>query len=232
MDKLIIFNFILIGIIIGLLILFKKTCKSEKSKYIVILFASLTTILCHYSSLPYHFFTDGKAFEFLKSNPNLVLPIYPCNVVMWLCLVFGIIKNKSTKFGSFLVDYIFWFGILSALVGMFVNIDFIREPSLLNYDVTKGIVAHATMLFNVLILPVFGFVKIKLERNLYHIILSVVMMLFIGLYCNLLIEVIADSDYAYHVNSMFLIHSPFEAVPFLTYPLISLVAFLLYSCII
>ena len=67
MDKLIIFNLILIGIIVGFLILFKKICKSDKSKYFVILFASLTTILCHYSSLPFHYFTDGKAFEFLKA---------------------------------------------------------------------------------------------------------------------------------------------------------------------
>ena len=74
--------------------------------------------------------------NFLRSNPNLLLPIYPCNVVMWLALVYGCLKNKESKFASFVGDYIFWFGIISALVGMFVNIDFINNPTFKDYDVT------------------------------------------------------------------------------------------------
>ena len=53
-------------------------------------------------------------------------------------------------------------------------------------------------------------------------------MFFIGFYCNLLIETLVDYQRAYNVNSMFLLHSPFEALPYLTYPFISCVAFVLY----
>ena len=168
MIKLFIFNSILILIIIALLILFKKLFKTDKSKAIVLLIVSLLTIGCHYSSLLYHHILDNTAFNYLKSNPNLILPIYPCNVVMWCCLILGLTKKKESKFGIFLCDYIFWFGLISSLVGMFFNVEFFRDPKLLNYDVTKGIVAHAIMLMNVLLLPVFGLVKIKLERNNLH----------------------------------------------------------------
>ena len=228
MEQLVIINIILILIIVGLLILFKKVCKTDKSKYILLLILPLITIVCHYSSLVYHQIKSAGAMDFLINNPNLVLPIYPCNVVMWLALVYGIIKNKQTKFSMFLADYIFWFGMVSAFVGMTVNIDFFNNPTLLDYDVTKGILAHAAMLLNVLTLSVLGFIKIRLEKNLLHILISIIMMFVIGLYCNLLITVIGSEEFAYNVNSMFLIHSPFEAVPFLTYPLISLVAFVLY----
>ena len=235
MDKLIIFNLILIGIIVGILILLKKHVKTEKGKHIVLLVVALSTIACHYSSLLYHQLcatsSFNTAFDYLKDNPNLVLPIYPCNVVMWSCLIYGLLKNKQSKLGAFLTDYIFWFGLISCLVGMFANVDFIRDPRLTDYDVTKGIVAHAIMLLNVLLLPVFGFVKVRLEKNQLHILYSIILMLVIGLYCNLLIETIASKEFAYHVNSMFLIHSPFDGIPFLKYPLISLVAFVSYFVI-
>ena len=162
MIKLLLFNLFLIIIIVLLLLLLKKYCKTEKSKYVTLLIASILTILCHYSSIIYHYFLDKTHIQFLESNPNLILPIYPCNVVMWSCLVLGLIKDKKTKVGSFLIDYIFWFGLISSLVGMIVNIDFINNPTLLDYDVTKGIVAHAFLLLNVLLLPVLGYIKIDL----------------------------------------------------------------------
>lgn len=228
MLELTIFNVVLILIIVGILILAKKFIKTEKAKNITLLISSLLTILCHYSSIVYHLIVNGTAMHFLTSNPNLILPIYPCNVVMWCCLIYGLIKNKNGKFGSFLADYIFWFGIISCAVGLFANVDFIKNPSFNDYDVVKGIVAHAFMLFNVLLLCVFGRIKIDLTKNLVHIIISVVMMLFIGLYCNLVFSVLASSDTAYQVNSMFLIHSPFDGIDFLTYPLISLIAIVGY----
>ena len=91
-------HLILILINIGVLFLINKKCKSEKSKYITLLILSMLTVICHYSSLVYHLFTPLTPMGFLKSNPNLILPIYPCNVVMWLALVLGILKNKKTKF--------------------------------------------------------------------------------------------------------------------------------------
>ena len=228
MIKLFIFNFILLFLIFIGLFVCKKFIKEEKIKNIVLLISSIITILFHYSSFIILYFKNRNAVEYLRQNPNLLLPIYPCNVVMWGCLIFGLMKNKKSSIGLFLADYLFWFGIVSTTVGMFANIDFFNNPTLKDYDVTKGIVAHATLLFNVLLICVFGYVKIDLLRNIKHIIVAVIMMFLIGAYCNLLFEVLVSTEKAYYINSMFMIHSPFEAIPFLTYPIISSCAIVIY----
>ena len=231
MIKLLLFNLILIVIITVILVICKKYCKTERIKYIALLIASILTIVCHYSSIPYHYFLDKTHIDFVKSNPNLILPIYPCNVVMWCSLILGILKSKNNKLGLFLIDYIFWFGVISALVGMIVNIDFINNPTLLDYDVTKGIVAHAFLLLNVLLLPVLGFIKIDLVKNMKHILLSIAMMFIIGCYCNIVFLILTTNEYAHHINSMFILHSPFDGIKFLTYPFIALVALVIYFII-
>ena len=90
MDKLFIFNGILLIVIITGLFLCKKLVKKQKSQNIALLLAAILTILCHYSSILYHYLKTGSAMEFLRNNPNLLFPIYPCNVVMWGCLIFGL----------------------------------------------------------------------------------------------------------------------------------------------
>lgn len=228
MGTLILFNLLLIALIALGLWAAKKCIKSKKGENILLLAAALVTILCHYSSLLYHEILDGSAMAYLRDNPNLLLPIYPCNVVMWSCTVYGLCRNKKSRFCAFLGDYIFWFGIVSTLVGMFANVDFIRQPTLADYDVTKGIVAHATLLFNVLLLPVFGHIRVDLPRNMRHILISIGMMFAVGMYCNIVFEALVSQERAHHVNSMFLIHSPFEGMDFLTYPVIALMALPLY----
>ena len=229
MLKLVIVNLIIILIIVLMLLLLKRIIKEERGVKILFIVAPILTILCHYSSLLYHLFdsSNGTPFNYLESNPNLVLPIYPCNVVMWCALIFGVTK-KNTKFSSFLADFIFLFGVVAGLVGLFMNIDFIRKPTFKDYDIVKGIFSHGFMLFNVLIIPVFGFYKLDLKSNMIHVLISILMMFIIGLYCNLLISVIGSSDYAYNVNSMFILHSPIDGVKFLTYPFIAGFALILY----
>lgn len=227
MLKLTIFNFLLLAIITALLIVIKKTVKSDKAQNVLLLCASLITILFHYSTLIFRTVTGNGAIAYLGDNANLILPIYPCNVVMWSCLILGLIKKES-KIADLLTDYIFWFGIFSTLVGMFANVDFIMNPTLADYEITKSIVAHATLLFNVLLLPVFGRVRIDFFKNMKNMMLSVIGMYAIGLYCNLVFRVLVSSEKAYDVNSMFIIHSPFDGLGFLTYPIIALIALFLY----
>ena len=228
MGTLIIFNCALLCVILTGVFLCKRHIKSEKGKHLALLFSALLTILCHYSTFIYLFLTSGSTAEHLKENPNLLLPIYPCNVVMWGCLVYGLLKNKRTKFASFLGDYLFWFGIFSTLVGMFANVDFINNPTLKDYAVTKSILAHATLLFNILLIDAFGYIKVDLRKNMLHIFMAVIMMYVIGLYCNKVFEVLVSAEEANAVNSMFILHSPFPAVPLLTYPTIAAASLVLY----
>ena len=231
MGKLLIFNFILIVFIAFGLWLIKKYVKSERTKNLIFCVAAVFTILFHYSTLGFKLLTNGNAMEYLRDTPNLILPIYPCNVVMWSALIFAFLKNKNSRVGKFFADYLFWFGIISTLVGMFANVDFINNPTLADYNNFKSIAAHATLLFNVLLLPIFGHIKINIKRNLLNIIISIFVMAAIGFYCNLVFYVLVSAEAAYDVNSMFLIHSPFEGLDFLTYPVIALIAVPIYFAV-
>lgn len=227
MLRLTIFNIFLLIAISALLVIVKITVRSEKAQRILFLISAVVTILFHYSSFLLLLIKGEGASDYLRSNPNLILPIYPCNVVMWSCLILPLLKEKS-KLRELLTDYVFWFGLVSTLVGMFANVDFIRNPTLADYDIAKSVIAHATLLFNLMMLPVFGKIKINLWRNMKNIFISVVGMYVIGLYCNLIFEVVGSPEKAYEVNSMFIIHSPFEGLDFLRYPVIALVALVLY----
>ena len=231
MIKLLIFNLFLIAIITIALCLIKKYVKKERTQNIIFIIAAVFTILFHYSSFIFKLLSGGNAMEYLSETPNLILPIYPCNVVMWSALIFAFIKNKRSRLGSFFVDYLFWFGIISTLVGMFANVDFIMNPTLADYENFKSITAHATLLFNILLLAIFGYVKIDVKRNIINISISILMMAIIGGYCNLVFHALVSEAAAYDVNSMFLIHSPFDGLEFLTYPAIALIAIPLYLAV-
>lgn len=230
MDKLFIFNFILIALTTLGLWLIKKYVRREQTQNVILIIAAFFTVLLHYSSFLFKLLSGG-AMEYLSDTPNLILPIYPCNVVMWSALIFAFLRNKKSKLGSFFADYLFWFGVISTLVGMFANVDFIKNPTLADYENFKSIAAHATLLFNILLLPLFGYVKINVKRNLLNIIISIFMMAVIGGYCNLVFYALASAAAAYDVNSMFLIHSPFEGLAFLTYPVIALIAIPIYFAV-
>lgn len=223
-----IFNLIQLALIAGMLILVKKTVKSKRAERILLLVCAVITVLFHYSTFIFLWISGGGAFEYLKENHNLILPIYPCNVVMWSALILPIFKNRESKLAKLFIDYVFWFGIFSTLVGMFANVDFIMNPTLKDYDIVKSIVAHATLLFNVLLLPIFGMVRIDFLRNMKNMLISVIGMYVIGLYCNLIFKVLVSSEAAYDVNSMFIIHSPFAGLDFLTYPIIAVIGLFLY----
>jgi hypothetical protein len=231
MGTLIIFNVILLLIISAALIAVKKWVHSERAKRAVLLIAPLVTIAVHYSSFLYHSLFTGTGVAYLSETPNLILPIYPCNVVMWCALFYGLLANKDRKLSLFLSDYIFWFGIASTLVGMFANMDFIANPTLADYEVTKSILAHATLLFNVLLIPVLGLLRPSFFRNMRNMVLSVIAMCLIGLYCNLVFEVLVSYEKAYDVNSMFIIHSPFSDIPFLRYPVIASLGLVFYFAV-
>ena len=147
MGKLMIFNFILIALITVGLWIVKKCVRKERTQNIILIVAAVFTIALHYSTFIFKLLTGSDAIDYLSTTPNLILPIYPCNLVMWIALIFAFLKNKSSRLGSFFADYLFWFGTISTLVGMFANVDFINNPTLADYENFKSITAHATLLF-------------------------------------------------------------------------------------
>ena len=228
MGTLLLFNFILILIITAILFVAKRWGSGKRAQQIWLLATPIVTILCHYSMLFWHLFTGGDVIFYLFDTPNLILPMYPCNIVMWCALIYGLLPNKESRFGVFLSDYLFWFGLFSTLVGMFANVDFILNPTLRDFEVTKSILAHGTLLFNVLLIPVFGRLRPRFFRNMCNMVIGVVAMYAIGLYCTLIFRVFVSAEMALDQNSMFILQSPFEGLPFLRYPVIALLGLLLY----
>lgn len=221
MLQLILLTLLLVAISVGIAILLKFKVKTEKGKYIALLIAGCLTVLVHYSSLIYHLIADGECTTFLNSNPNLILPIYPCNVTMICCLIYGIKKYKDDSFAHYLADYCFFFGSVSSFIGMLANVDFINNPTLLNYDVTKGIVAHGTMFFNAILILAFGYIKIDIFKNVHRFGVAIIMMCIVGLYDSAIIWAFGGADSANNVNSMFLLHSPFDGLDFVIFPVIA-----------
>ena len=231
MVTLVIFNLILMLVVAGSIIAVKKWMNGERARRLILLVAPIVTIGFHYSSYIYHALFTGAGIEYLSENPNLILPIYPCNVVMWSALIYGLLPKKDTKIAMLFSDYIFWFGIASTLVGMFANVDFIKNPTLSDYEVTKSIIAHATLLFNVMLIPTFGLLRTDFLRNMKNMVISVIGMYVIGLYCNLVLSALSSAEFAYYKNSMFISHSPFDGLPFLRYPVIAVAALIIYLMI-
>jgi hypothetical protein len=89
MGKLIIFNFILIAVITLVLWLIKKYVKRERVQNVILGAAAIFTILFHYSAFLFELVSGGNGMAYLSDTPNLILPIYPCNVVMWSALIFA-----------------------------------------------------------------------------------------------------------------------------------------------
>ena len=211
-----------------ILLIIKKRVKTERTKNILLLVAPIITLLVHYSQFVYDVMTGGDIVAHLGANPNLYMPLYPCNIVMWLTLIFALLKNKGSKFGEFCVDFIFWFGVVAAVIGMFANEDFIRTQSIADFAILKSIIAHATLFFNILLLPILGYVKIDVKKNFKNIVISVLLMGVTGAYCTLIFYALVSYEQAYFINSMFMMHSPFAGLDFLTYPVVALIAVPLY----
>ena len=101
MLKLTIFNFILIALIALGIWLVKKCVKKARTQNNILIAAAIFTIVFHYSSFIFKLLSGCKAIEYLGETPNLILPIYPCNVVMGSALIFALLKNKKSRVAAF-----------------------------------------------------------------------------------------------------------------------------------
>jgi hypothetical protein len=79
--------------------------------------------------------------------------------------------------------------------------------------------------------PVLNLLRPSFFRNMRNMLISVLVMYAVGIYCNVAFEALVSPEAAYDVNSMFIIHSPFEGVSFLRYPIIAVVGLLIYLVI-
>ena len=228
MKLIIILSLIFLSLDFGFILASKFFIKTDKQIRIMFLVMPIITIMCQYS-LFFYSLMKGTALDYIKENPNVILPIFPCNVVMWCMLVIGIGWNKKeSRFIQILIDFCFYFGIFSTLVGLFANADLFNNPTLKNYDGVKSMVSHGMLFLNVIALGFYKIVKVDLLPNYIHVVIAIVMMGILGVCNNLIAYAIGGKEFAYEINSMYLIRPSYEGISWLKYQIIVPIALILY----
>lgn len=141
----------------GLLILAAKYVNDAETKNKILKFFAIITVVIHYSNLWVDYFTTGGA----TVENNQILPVYPCNVVMWMLLVASLLRNKNRLLFQMLSEFCFYGGTICGVLGIVLNMNFDNNPTLADYDVLKGLLSHSTMLFGCLYMFVGGYIKIR-----------------------------------------------------------------------
>lgn len=137
--------------------------KDDRSKNFILKFSAILTVAIHYSNLWVDFFmTGGNA----TIENNHILPVYPCNVVMWMLLVASLIQNKNRLLFQILGEFCFYGGIVCGIIGIVLNKNFGNTPTLADYDILKGMVSHSAMLFGCIYMLVGRFIKIRVFNAL------------------------------------------------------------------
>ena len=139
------------------LVLAAKCVKDDKTKNRILKFFAVITVVIHYSNLWVDYFTTGGA----TVENNQILPVYPCNVVMWMLLIASLLQNRKRLLFQLLSEFCFYGGTVCGVVGIVLNANFGNTPTLADYDILKGMLSHSTMLLGCLYMLVGGYIKIR-----------------------------------------------------------------------
>lgn len=146
------------AITVALLMLVHWLAKTETAKNRILKFFAIITVIIHYSNLWVDYFASGGT---ATVENNQILPVYPCNVVMWMLLAAALMQNKKSVIFQMLGEFCFWGGTVCGVIGIVLNANFDNTPTLADYDILKGMLSHSTMLFGCLYLLVGGFIRIR-----------------------------------------------------------------------
>ena len=144
---------------------------------------------------------------------NMLLPVYPCNIVMWLLLITAFIKNKESNIYKYLSEFTFIGGTLCGVIGVLFNINFLNYPNIFDYNIFKGLISHSVMIFGTVYLYVMNYVKIEVKRTMFSIIFGLLLFSTIGLIINVLFYIFNIPG----VNAMFMVEPPIKDLPFFNF---------------
>lgn len=202
----------------ALLIACSVWLKEQKHKDLVLKISAVATVALHFSNLWVDYFTTGSA----SMENNQLLPVYPCNIMMWLLLIAAFWKNKESTAFTVLAEFTFWAGVVCGTVGIAFNVNYDNNPNLLDYDIFKGLISHSTMLFGCIYVLVGKYIQIR--------VFNVVSCIF-GLLLFVVDGMLVNAMFAYFklppVNAMYLQQSPIPGMPWLSPVLMGAAALLL-----
>ena len=219
-EILLVYNLISFIVITIGLIFCKKVIRKDSVKDKVLKMVSILVVAIHMSSLYVDFFTNKG--EAIIEN-NLILPIYPCNIIMWLLVIVSFMKNKESKLFNHLAEFTFIGGTLCGVIGVLFNTNFLNNPDLKDYDILKGLLSHSVMIFGTIYLYVLGYIRINVVRTTKSIIFGLSIFTCIGFIINTLFKIFGLES----VNAMFMESIPFASLPYINYLTIGLMGILL-----
>ena len=207
--------YMIISGIISVLILWlmAKHFKIEDKKYAALKFFAIITVIIHYSSLWVDFFKYGSA----EVPSVMLLAIHPCNVCMWLLVACAFVKKRQGEIFRMLTEFTFFAGCVCGFIGILLNENYDSNPTLLDYDVLKGLLSHSTMVIGCAYLAISGIVKIRV-KNVLSVVAGLLLFVVDGTVINILYSVFGLDP----CNSMYLIEPPFADIPWLITPVMGL----------
>ena len=218
----ILFLLITFVLIITLEIVAFFTVKDNDKKTMILKIAAVLTVVIHYSSLYIEYFKTGKA----EVDNTMLLPVYPCNIAMWLLLIVAFMKNKDNKVYQVMAEFTFYLGIVGGIVGILFNEIYASTPDLSDWSVLKGLLSHSTMLFGAVYLLVGNLIKIRV-RNTISVLIGMVLMVLDG-------AIVIGLYQAFRLdppNTMYLMTPPYPNLPWLNTWVIGITAVLLVFAI-
>ena len=184
-----------------LLFLAAKWLKTQKQKDDFLKFFAVLTVLLHYSDLWVDYFlTGGNAYI---TSVHL-LPVYPCNVMMWMLLIGALMKDKHSFAFRTISEFCFYVGIVCGVVGIAFNINFDNTPTLADYSVLKGLLSHSTLLVGCIYFKVGNYFTVR-PGNALSVTLGTAVFLVCGVGVNRLYDHFGMES----PDGMFLRHNPY-----------------------
>lgn len=193
----------------GVLFVTALFLKTQEKKVLFLKWVAAVTVILHYSNIWVQYFGNGGSTDGLEGSH--LLPIYPCHIMMWLLFIAAFLKNKSGTLFTMLAEFCFWGGLVCGSIGILLNENYSNTPSLLDWEVFKGLLSHSTLLIGCIYMLVGGFIKIRVF-NVVSVAVGLCLFLVDGAFANWLYKVCGLPE----VNAMYLLYSPFPSMPWLS----------------
>lgn len=208
-------------ITIASLALCKTFAKDVKTKNCILKLSAILTVIIHYSNLWVNYFATGGNAVF---EDNHILPIYPCNVIMWMLLIAANLRNQKKLLFQLLGEFCFYAGTVCSIIGIVLNTNFGNTPTLADYDVLKGLLSHSTMLFGCIYMLTGGFIRIRIFNAVS---------LIVGISCFTICGISVNALYSHFgmesPDGMWLQSNPYFSVPPM---LLGVMAAILIFCVL
>ena len=171
-----------------LLILATRLLKSQRQENGFLKLFAVLTVLLHYSDIWVEFFRTGGTACVSSVH---ILPVYPCNVMMWMLLIAALMKDKQSL-------------LLCGVLGIVLNENFDNNPTLTDYGVLKGLLSHSTMLLGCIYMKVGRYFTVR-PTNAFSVAAGAAVFVLCGIGVNRLYDAFGMEA----PDGMFLRHNPY-----------------------